>query len=100
MSVAASPPLRVVGFIATRLDAPERGPQVRLRASEAQARLMSDGELVWVIGPRRKEIAQLVVDETVPRGGAVVRDLAGLAASEIIRLGRVDTDVTPLKRYV
>jgi hypothetical protein len=100
VSLAYSPPLRVAGFHATRLSDPERGPQVRLRQSEATPRLMVDGELVWVFGPRRKEIATLVVDEAVPRGEVIVRDLAGVAPSEIIRLGKIDTDSSPLQRYV
>ncbi len=84
-------PLQVVQYVATRRGDAERGPQVRLRAAEAELRLVDDGELVWVYGPRRHELAQVVYDEEVPKGGIVVRDLAGVAVSEIVRLVRTDT---------
>ena len=83
-------PLQVVGFIATRRGDPDRGPQVRLRSAEAQLRLVDDGELVWVYGPRRHDLAQVVFDEAVPKGGIVVRDIAGVSVSEIVRLVRTD----------
>ncbi len=89
-------PLQVVGFIATRkLDA-ERGPQVRIRPDDATSRSIGDGELVWVYGPRRHELAPAVYDESLPRGGVVVRDLAGLAVTEIVRLVKLDVDHRPL----
>jgi len=53
---------------------------------------LSDGELVWVYGPRRHDLAPLVIDESVPCGGVVVRDLAGIVTTEIVRLLKVDTD--------
>lgn len=90
--MAHGPPLQVVGFIATRRADPERGPLVMLNADEARQRLLNDGELVWVYGPRRHDLAHLTIDERVPRGGVVVRDIAGLAPTEIVRLIRVDTD--------
>jgi hypothetical protein len=55
-------------------------------------RFVDDGELVWVYGPRRHELAVTIYDETVPKGGVVVRDIAGVAVSEIVRLVKVDTD--------
>ncbi len=84
-------PLQVVGYIGTRRGDPERGPQVRLRQIEAQLRLIEDGELVWVYGPRRHELAEVVYDEAVPKGGIVVRDLAGVTVTEVVRLVRTDT---------
>jgi hypothetical protein len=33
-----------------------------------------------------------MIDDSVPRGGVVVRDIAGLAPTEIVRLIKVDTD--------
>ena len=87
-----NPPLQVVGFIGTRASDPERGPLVMLNAEEAQLRDVKDGELVWVYGPRRHDLAPVVIDETIPRGGIVVRDLAGLAPTEIVRLLKLDTD--------
>ena len=87
-----TPPLQVLGVIGTRRSDPDRGPQVRLNAQDAALRLLVDGELVRVAGPRRSEIAVLLVDDTIPRGGAVVRDVAGLVASELVRVSKLDLD--------
>lgn len=87
-----SPPLQVVGFRATRRGDPERGPEVRMNAREAAIRLLIEGELVYIYGPRRHELALLRVDDDVPRGGVVVRDVAGVAPSEIVRVRKVDED--------
>ena len=91
-----SPPLTVVGFLATRRGDPDRGPEVRLNAQEARIRLLSDGELVYLYGPRRHELVVLRVDDALPRGGVVVRDVAGVAPSEIVRVRKVDDDRPPL----
>lgn len=85
-------PLQVVGYIATRKGDAERGPMVRLRPEDALVRLLMPGELVRVISERRSELAELQVDEAVPKGGAVLRDVVGAAVSEIIRVVRIDTD--------
>ena len=92
MSSEYAQPLQVVGYIATRPGDVERGPLVRMNAQEAALRMLSDGELVWVKGPRRQELAPLEVDDALPRGGAVVRDVAGVSASEIIRVVKPDLD--------
>lgn len=89
-------PLQVVGFIATRRSDPERGPLVRIRPDDAARRLIEDGELVWVYGPRRHELAPAVYDDSLPKGGVVVRDLAGLAVTEIVRLVKMDIDHRPV----
>lgn len=98
MTAGYTPPLQVVGFVATRRGDPERGPLVQMNASEAALRLLTDGELVWVKGPRRQELAELRVDDALPRGGAVVRDVAGLAVSEVIRVVKPDVDRAPAPR--
>ena len=87
-----NPPLQVIGYIATRRDESDRGPLIRLRADEARLRGVDDGELVWVYGPRRHDLAPVELDDSVPRGGVVVRDLLGLAPSEIVRLVKVSDD--------
>lgn len=92
MSVGYNPPLQVVGFLATRRGDADRGPMVQMNANEASLRLLTDGELVWVKGPRRQELAELRIDDGLPRGGAVVRDIAGLAVSEVIRVVKPDAD--------
>jgi anaerobic selenocysteine-containing dehydrogenase len=98
--MAWNPPLQVVGYISTRRDEPDRGPLIRLRADEARLRGVSDGELVWVYGPRRHDLAPVQLDDSVPRGGVVVRDLLGLAPSEIVRLVRVSDDRPIIKNTV
>lgn len=90
--MAYNPPLQVVEFIATRAADAERGPLIRLRSDEARLRGVSNHELVWVYGPRRHDLAPVEIDDSVPRGTVVVRDIAGLAPTEIVRLVKVDTD--------
>jgi hypothetical protein len=87
-----NPPLQVIGLVGTRRGEPDRGPQVHLRADEAAIRMLADGELAWVQGPRRQELAKVVVDEAVPRGGVVLRDVAGVVVSEIVSLLKPDLD--------
>ncbi len=95
MGETYSPPLQVVGFVATRRGDQDRGPQVRMRADEAAVRLLADGELVRIEGPRRQEFAVLRVDNELPRGAVVVRDVAGVAPSEVVRVRKVETDLPP-----
>ena len=87
-----SPPLQVVGYIATRKGDQERGPMVRMRPDDALIRLVTDGELVRVVSERRQELAVLETDETLPRGGVVLRDVLGASISEVIRVIKLDTD--------
>jgi anaerobic selenocysteine-containing dehydrogenase len=89
----------VLEFVATRTGDPERGPQVRMRRDEAAIRLLIDGEIVWVYGPRRNELATLRVDEGVPRGGVVVRDIAGVAPTETVRVVKANTDRPRVDRF-
>ena len=70
MIVGHDRPLQVVGFIATRPGDAERGPLIRMNTQEAKARILTDGEIVRIYGPRRFELAPLLVDDSVPRGGA------------------------------
>lgn len=89
-------PLQVVGFVATRKSDTERGPLLRIRPDDAQSRSVDNGELVWVYGPRRHELAPVLYDDSLPRGGVVVRDMAGLAVTEIVRLVKMDIDHRPV----
>ena len=86
------PWLMITRYISTRSGDPDRGPLVRLNPSDARIRLMEDGEIVWVYGPRRHELAVLVVDDTVPPGSVVARDILGASASEIVRVVKHDFD--------
>ena len=87
-----NPPLQVIGFVGTKRGESDRGPQVRLRSDEAAIRMLTNGELAWIEGPRRQELATVVIDDSIPRGGVVVRDVAGLGVSEIVRLTKPDLD--------
>lgn len=87
--------MRVVQFLATRVTDVERGPQVRMNASEAAARMLVDGELVVLEGPRRQQLATLVVDDALRRGDVVVRDVAGVSPSEIVYVIKPDLDASP-----
>ena len=89
-------PLQVVGFIARRKSDPERGPLLRIKPEDARMRLIADGELVWVYGPRRHELAPVVYDDALPRGGVVARDLSGIAITEIVKLVKMDVDHRPV----
>ncbi|HVZ47670.1 MAG TPA: hypothetical protein VG916_02725 [Gemmatimonadaceae bacterium] len=92
MSGLYNPPLQVVGFVGTKTGDADRGPEVRMQAWEAHLRGLADGDIAWVYGPRRHDLARVRVDESVARGEVVARDIAGLAVSEIVRLVRVDAD--------
>jgi anaerobic selenocysteine-containing dehydrogenase len=87
-----NPPLQVVGFIATRRGDAERGPAVRVRPDDAELRGLVDGALAWIYGPRRHDLATVIIDDAIPRGGVIVRDVAGLAPTEIVRLVRLDAE--------
>jgi anaerobic selenocysteine-containing dehydrogenase len=85
-------PLRVERFIATRSGDAERGPMVTLHPKDAADRLVNEGELAWVYGPRRHELAEVRLDDTLNRGDVVLRDVAGSSPSEIIRVIKPDMD--------
>ena len=85
-------PLRVVGFVATRPADAERGPLVRVNRDDARARLLVEGELAWVYGPRRHELAEVRFDDALVRGDVSLRDIAGVAPSELVRVIKPDLD--------
>ena len=90
------PPLQVVGLIATRAGDAERGPMIRMRSDDAALRLIVEGELVWVYGPRRHELATVSLDDDLPRGAVVLRDIVGASPSEVVRVLKVDAERPPL----
>ena len=65
---------------------------VFMHPENARERLLIDGELAWVYGPRRHELATVRVDEAVPLGDVVLRDVAGASPSEIVRVIKPDLD--------
>jgi anaerobic selenocysteine-containing dehydrogenase len=85
-------PLRVAGFIATRAGDADRGPAVFMHPADARARLLTDGELAGVHGPRRHELATVHIEPGMRLGDVDVRDIAGVAPSEIVRVVKPDLD--------
>jgi hypothetical protein len=87
-------PLRVARFVATKASDAERGPMVMLHPSDARARLLVDGELAWVYGPRRHDLATVRIDteDSLRLGDVVLRDIAGASPSEIVRVVKPDLD--------
>ena len=88
-----NPPLSVVGFVATRPVDTDRGPLIRMRGEDARLRLLQDGELVWLYGPRRHELVTVRVDDSLPRGSVILRDVAGAAPADVVRVIKVDPDI-------
>jgi anaerobic selenocysteine-containing dehydrogenase len=84
--------LRVSSFVGTRASDPDRGPQVRMHPDDARARLLVDGELAWIYGARRQQLATVVVDDAVRRGDVGLRDVAGCSVSELVRVVKPDLD--------
>lgn len=92
MTDARNRELRVAELIATRSGDAERGPMVLMNPRDARNRLLNDGELAWVYGPRRHELATVVLDERVQVGDVVLRDILGASPSEIVRVIKPDLD--------
>ena len=92
MDVQLQRPLRVARLIATRSGDAERGPMVILHTTDARERLLNEGELAWVYGPRRHELATVGIDDTLRKGDVVLRDVAGASPSEIVRVVKPDLD--------
>jgi anaerobic selenocysteine-containing dehydrogenase len=85
-------PLRVSELIATRTGDDERGPAVFMHPDDARSRLLNEGELAWVYGPRRHELATVVLHDELRVGDVVLRDLVGSAPSEFVRVIKPDLD--------
>jgi hypothetical protein len=45
-----------------------------------------------VYGPRRHELAPLAIDDRIPRGHVVLRDIAGALPSEVVTIVKPNTD--------
>lgn len=93
------PKLNVIEYISTMKGETERGPLVRINSSDARLRLLQDGELAWVSGPRRQDLAEVVIDDDIAPGHAALRDVAGVAISEVVTVTKPDLDTPPEKRY-
>jgi anaerobic selenocysteine-containing dehydrogenase len=92
---AINQPLRVERLIASRRGDPERGPAVWMNPEDARTRLLVDGELAWVYGPRRHELATVYVDPAQRKGDVALRDVVGASPSEIVRVIKPDLDRGP-----
>jgi anaerobic selenocysteine-containing dehydrogenase len=86
------PELRVIEYIATRIGESERGPRIWMHPADARLRLVVDGELVWVHFSRGQQVAQLVVDPTIPEHGCVIRDIGGVDLAEAVRVTKPNLD--------
>jgi hypothetical protein len=93
------PSLKVVEYVSTQKGDAERGPMIRLNGREARFRLLEDGELAWVQGPRRHELAELRIDESLAAGHVALRDVAGVAVSESVTVSKPDLDTPAGKRH-
>jgi anaerobic selenocysteine-containing dehydrogenase len=89
---ALNRPLRVVNLLVSRKDDADRGPMVVMSEVDAKARLLTDGELAWVYGPTRHELATVRIDPTARQGDVVLRDVFGARPSEIVRVIKPDLD--------
>jgi anaerobic selenocysteine-containing dehydrogenase len=85
-------PLRVSGLIATRKGDTDRGPAVFMNPADASERLLNDGELAWVYGPRRHELATVILNEAQKLGDVILRDVLGASPSEVVRVIKPDLD--------
>lgn len=92
-------PLRVVGLIATRKNDAERGPAVFMHPGDAAERLLNDGELAWVYGPRRHELATVILNDAQKIGDVILRDVLGASPSEVVRVIKPDLDTRGRKVF-
>jgi hypothetical protein len=93
------PELRVIEYQSTKKGDPDRGPMMRLCSAEARIRLLEEGELAWIQGPRRQELAVLMIDNSIPPGSIALRDIGGVTVSERVRVSKPDTDTPVGKRH-
>lgn len=89
---AVDRPLRVAELIATKVGDEERGPAVFMHPTDARTRLLTDGELAWVYGPRRHELATVYIHDEIRLGDVVLRDIVGSSPSETVRVIKPDLD--------
>jgi len=92
-------PLRVARLIATRKGDAERGPAVYMNPVDASERLLNEGELAWIYGPRRHELATVLLDAQQKEGDVVLRDVLGASPSETVRVIKPDLDTRGRKVF-
>ena len=89
---ALNRPLRVADLLVTRKDDAERGPMIVMSETDAKARLITDGELAWIYGPTRHELATVHIDPALRQGDVILRDVFGARPSEYVRVIKPDLD--------
>ena len=70
-----------------------------LAVEDAQARLLNEGELAWVYGDKRHELAQVLFDERVNAGDVVLRDLIVAAPAGTVKVVKPDLDTRDKRVY-
>ena len=86
------PQLRVLEFISTKRGDADRGPMIWLSPTDAKIRLLPEGSLAYVEGPRRHELAVVGIDEDIPDGSVRLRDIAGVTVTEHVTVSSPDID--------
>ena len=92
-------PLRVERLVATRKGDPDRGPAVYMNPADARERLLNEGELAWIYGPRRHELATVVLRDDQKLGDVTLRDVLGASPSELVRVIKPDLDTRGSKVF-
>jgi hypothetical protein len=85
-------PLRVERLLATRKGDADRGPAVFMNPADARERLLNEGELAWIYGPRRHELATVILNADQKLGDITLRDVLGASPSELVRVIKPDLD--------
>jgi hypothetical protein len=70
---------------------------IMLNPDDARVRLLNDGELAWVYGPRRHELATVRINADLVQGDVILRDIIGASPSEMVRVVKPDLD-SPIRR--
>jgi anaerobic selenocysteine-containing dehydrogenase len=91
--------LRVAALVATKKGDAERGPAIFMHQKDAQNRLLNEGELAWVYGDQRHELATVLFDERVKAGDVVLRDLIVAAPSGTVKVVKPDLDTRDHRVY-
>ena len=65
---------------------------VLMNLADARSRLLTDGELAWVYGPSRHELAEVRIDPDTREGDVILRDIVAARPSETVRVIKPDLD--------